>query len=168
LVTGSKDNQHHQPQPSRKPLWLIDAKLQAVDLREANLKKAVFVRCTQPAGAELAGAKLPGTILKFEGLAIVEQISRNARTIMFSMLLACVYTCLTIATTTDPLLLTNSISSPLPIIRTEIPIAGFFWVAPLILLSFYLYFHIYLQRLWETLADLPAVFPDGSRLDKRV
>jgi hypothetical protein len=79
-----------------------------------------------------------------------------------------VYTCLTIATTTDPLLLTNSISSPLPIIRTEIPIAGFFWVAPLILLSFYLYFHIYLQRLWETLADLPAVFPDGSRLDKRV
>ena len=98
---------------------------------------------------------------------MVEQISRNARTIMFSMLLACVYTWLTIATTTDPLLLTNSISSPLPIIRTEIPIAGFFWVAPLILLSFYLYFHIYLQRLWETLADLPAVFPDGSRLDKR-
>jgi len=146
---------------------LRDAKLMAADLRDANLKEADLLLSQQLAGADLAGARLPGAILKFEGLAIVEQISRNARTIMFSMLLACVYTWLTIATTTDPLLLTNSISSPLPIIRTEIPIAGFFWVAPLILLSLYLYFHIYLQRLWETLADLPAVFPEGSRLDKR-
>jgi len=146
---------------------LLDARLQEADLRDANLKEADLLLSKQLAGADLAGARLPGAILKFEGLAIVEQISRNARTIMFSMLLACVYTWLTIATTTDALLLTNSISSPLPIIRTEIPIAGFFWVAPLILLSLYLYFHIYLQRLWETLADLPAVFPDGSRLDKR-
>lgn len=146
---------------------LLDAKLQEADLRDANLKEANLLLSKQLAGADVAGARLPGSILKFEGLEIVEQISRNARTIMFSMLLACVYTWLTIATTTDPLLLTNSISSPLPIIRTEIPIAGFFWVAPLILLGLYLYFHIYLQRLWETLADLPAVFPDGTRLDKR-
>jgi uncharacterized protein YjbI with pentapeptide repeats len=146
---------------------LLDAKLQDADLRDANLKEADLLLGKQLAGADVAGAQLPGAILKFEGLQIVEQISRNARTIMFSMLLACVYTWLTIATTTDPLLLTNSSSSPLPIIRTEIPIAGFFWVAPLILLGFFLYFHIYLQRLWETLADLPAVFPDGTRLDNR-
>jgi uncharacterized protein YjbI with pentapeptide repeats len=146
---------------------LRNAKLQETDLRNANLKDAELPLSNQLARADLAGAQLPGAILKFEGLEIVEQISRNARTIMFSMLLACVYTWLTIATTTDPLLLTNSISSPLPIIGTEIPIAGFFWVAPLILLGLYFYFHIYLQRLWETLADLPAVFPDGTRLDKR-
>jgi uncharacterized protein YjbI with pentapeptide repeats len=145
----------------------LGARLQEADLRDANLKEAELLLSRQLAGADIAGARLSDAILKFEGLEIVEQISRNARTIMFSMLLACVYTWLTIATATDPLLLTNSISSPLPIIRTEIPIAGFFWVAPLILLSLYLYFHIYLQRLWETLADLPAVFPDGSRLDKR-
>ena len=146
---------------------LLDARLQEADLRDANLKEAHLLLSKQLAGADVAGAQLPGAVLKFEGLEIVEQISRNARTIMFSMLLACVYTWLTIATTADPLLLTNSISSPLPIIRTEIPIAGFFWVAPLILLGLYFYFHIYLQRLWETLADLPAVFPDGSRLEKR-
>ncbi len=92
---------------------LLDARLQEADLRDANLKEADLLLGKQLAGADLAGARLPGTILKFEGLAIVEQISRNARTIMFSMLLACVYTWLTIATTTDPLLLTNSISSPL-------------------------------------------------------
>jgi uncharacterized protein YjbI with pentapeptide repeats len=146
---------------------LLDAKLQDADLKDANLQGADILLGRQLAGADLAGARLPASAVKFEGLAVVEQISRNARTIMFSMLLACVYTWLTIATTTDPLLLTNSSSSPLPIIRTEIPIAGFFWVAPLILVAMFLYFHIYLQRLWEALADLPAVFPDGTRLDKR-
>ncbi|UCD80485.1 MAG: pentapeptide repeat-containing protein [Desulfobacterales bacterium] len=146
---------------------LLDARLQDANLQDASLNEVDLLLSKQLAGADVAGAQLPASITKFEGLAVVEQISRNARTMMFSMLLACVYSWLTIATTTDPLLLTNSISSPLPIIRTEIPIAGFFWVAPLILLAMYLYFHIYLQRLWETLADLPAVFPDGTRLDKR-
>ena len=81
------------------------------------------------------------------------------------MLAACVYSWLTIATTTDVRLLTNSVSSPLPIIQTEIPIVGFYWVAPLLLLSVYLYFHLYLQRLWESLAVLPEVLPDGTPLD---
>jgi uncharacterized protein YjbI with pentapeptide repeats len=146
---------------------LLNAKLQDSDLRDADLKDAEFLLGKQLAGSDLGGARLPDSGLEFGGLEIVEQISRNARTILFSTLLACVYTWLTVATTTDPLLLTNSISSPLPIIRTEIPIAGFFWVAPLILLGLYLYFHIYLQRLWENLAELPAVFPDGTRLDKK-
>jgi len=71
---------------------LRDANLMAADLRDANLQEADLLLSRQLAGADLAGARLPGAILKFEGLAIVEQISRNARTIVFSMLLACVYT----------------------------------------------------------------------------
>lgn len=31
----------------------------------------------------------------------------------------------------------------------------------------YAYFHLYLQRLWEGLSGLPAIFPDGKRLDQR-
>jgi uncharacterized protein YjbI with pentapeptide repeats len=31
----------------------------------------------------------------------------------------------------------------------------------------FVYLHLYLQRLWEALAELPAVFPDGRPLDKR-
>jgi uncharacterized protein YjbI with pentapeptide repeats len=34
-------------------------------------------------------------------------------------------------------------------------------------LALFIYFHIYLQRLWEALATLPAVFPNGQRLDER-
>ena len=83
------------------------------------------------------------------------------------MLLACVYSWLTIATTTDARLLTNSASSPLPIIGTEIPIAYFYWAAPFILVALYVYLHFYLQRLWDGLAGLPAIFPDGKRVDQR-
>jgi hypothetical protein len=31
----------------------------------------------------------------------------------------------------------------------------------------YFYFHLYLLKLWESLAGLPAIFPDGKRLDER-
>ncbi len=82
------------------------------------------------------------------------------------MLLGCAYAWLTIATTTDARLLTNSASSPLPIIGTDIPIAWFYWAAPVLLLGLYSYFHLYLQRLWEGLSELPAVFPDGKALHK--
>src|SRR5262249_31504841 len=82
-------------------------------------------------------------------------------------LIGCVYCWLTIATTTDAHLLTNSASSPLPIVQTTMPIVYFFWIAPLILLCVYGYLLIYLQRLWEGLAQLPAVFPDGQTLHQR-
>ena len=47
------------------------------------------------------------------------------------------------------------------------PIAGFYWAAPAVLLTLYLYLHLYLQRMWDGLANLPAIFPDGRSLDQR-
>src|SRR5262249_16878252 len=61
----------------------------------------------------------------------------------------------------------NSASSALPIVQTPIPIRYFFWVAPLVLLAVYGYLLLYLQRLWDGLAELPAVFPDGRTLHQR-
>ena len=100
-------------------------------------------------------------------LEAVAETSKNARKIFLAMLLGCVYSLLTIATTTDARLLTNSASSPLPIIQAEIPIAWFYCAAPFALLGFYVYLHFYLGMLWEGLAGLPAKFPDGKRLDER-
>jgi hypothetical protein len=65
-------------------------------------------------------------------------------------------------------LITNSISSPLPIIQTEIPIAGFFWVTPFLLLCLYFWFHVSLQECWRSLSQMPAFFPDGKSLDEKV
>jgi len=141
---------------------LRGAKLQDVDLRDTN-----GLLGEQMGGANASKARLPHDIHQFDGLATVEEASRNARKLFFSMLLGCVYSWLAVATTTDVRLITNSASSPLPIIQTPIPIVGFYWAAPLLLLCVYLYFHLYLQRLWERLAKLPAVFPDGRAVDEK-
>ncbi len=152
---------------------LQKANLRKTDLRDADLSDAKLSDVTglladMLAGANLSNSKLSEDIAAFDGLARVEEISRIARPVFIGILAGCVYSWLTVATTTDARLLTNSASSPLPIIDTEIPIAGFYWVAPILLLGVYLYLHLYLQRLWEGLADLPAVFPDGNPLNKKV
>ena len=137
-------------------------------LQDVNLEGATGLLGEEFAGTDVTGANLPEKIAKFEGLTQTEKISQRAQKLFLSLLLGCVYCWLTIATTTDVALITNSGASPLPIIQTKIPIAGFYWAAPLILLSLYFWFHLYLQRLWEGLAELPAVFPDGKTLDKKV
>ncbi len=40
-------------------------------------------------------------------------------------------------------------------------------VGAAILAAVYCYLHFYLQRLWRTLATLPAIFPDGVALDDK-
>lgn len=145
-----------------------EANLLAAKFQDADLSYAKGLKVSQFKGCNVSGAKLPDYIAKFEGLGQVKEISQRAQKLFLSLLLGCVYCWLTIGITTDVELITNSGSSPLPIIQTKIPIVGFYWAAPLILLSLYFWFHLYLQRLWEDLSELPAVFPDGKTLDKKV
>jgi uncharacterized protein YjbI with pentapeptide repeats len=141
--------------------------LAEANLKHANIEGATGLLGNEFAQADVTGTKLPDDIKEFKALETVKETSQNARKIFFAMILGCVYSWLTIATTTDVRLLTNTASSPLPIIGTEIPIAWFYLAAPLVLISLFLYFHFYLIGLWESLASLPAIFPDGKRLDER-
>jgi len=141
--------------------------LNNANLHNCNLQNATGLKGNEFAGADITGAKLPDDIKQFKTLDIVEENSKNARKIFLAMLLACVYSWLTIGSTDDVALLTNSSSSPLPIIGTPIPIATFLIIAPILLVGFYLYMHLYLWRLWKNLACLPAIFEDGKRLDER-
>lgn len=143
------------------------ANLREADLENANLENTNFLLSSQLAGSNVAGAKLPAAIAEFKGLETIAEATSNAQKLFVAMLGGCLYSWLTIGTTKDAALLTNSASSPLPIIGTELPIVGFYTVAPIVLLAMYFYFHLNMQRLWEALADLPAVFPDGRSLDKR-
>jgi uncharacterized protein YjbI with pentapeptide repeats len=140
--------------------------LSEANLQYTNLEGTIGLLGHEFAQAELIGTKLPKNIKDFKALEIVKETSQNARKIFFAMLLGCVYSWLTIATTTDVRLLTNTASSPLPIIGTEIPIAGFYIAAPLVLICLFFYFHLYLDNLWKGLASLPAIFPDGKPLDQ--
>jgi uncharacterized protein YjbI with pentapeptide repeats len=149
---------------------LTGADLEGTILRGAKLQNATLANVTgllaeQLGGTNLTGATLPPDIAKFASIDHVAEISRNAKTTFLGMLAACAYSWLAIATTSDLELVLNSVASPLPIINTSVPIVGFYWAAPVILLAVYIYFHLYLQRLWDDLTTLPAVFPDGIPLD---
>ena len=141
--------------------------LQDAEMQGADLIGARDLLAGQLAGANLCRAKLPEDI-KFPELASVDEASRSAQTLLFSMLLACIYSWITIATTIDARLLTNSATSPLPILGSAIPIVWFYIAAPVVLFVVYVYFHLHLQGVWEGLGRLPAVFPDGQPLDRRV
>jgi uncharacterized protein YjbI with pentapeptide repeats len=141
---------------------LAGAELRGAVLQKADLEDAVGALNGQFAGADLARAKVPLTMQTFDSLPRIEELSKTSVRLFIAMILGCTYAWLTIGTTTDARLLSNSASSPLPIIQTAVPISTFFLVAPLVLLSLYVYLHLYLQKLWKDLADLPAVFPDGK------
>lgn len=146
---------------------LHDVRFHEADLTNANLAGAKSLSAKSLAGSILTNATLPDHVAKFDGLARTWEIAGRASNTFIVVLGACVYAWLAIGTTTDVRLVTNSSSSPLPVLGTEIPIVGFYWAAPLILLGAHLYIHIYLQRLWQGYARLPAVFPDGMSLDQK-
>jgi uncharacterized protein YjbI with pentapeptide repeats len=143
------------------------AKLRDADLQDVDLKGTRGVSAGQLGGANVCGAKLPDEIKTFGELRNIEEASKHAGNLFFSLLVVCIYGLLTIGTTTDALLLTNSSSSPLPIVGAPVPIVAFYLTAPLFLLGFYLYLHLNLQRLWDTLGELPAIFPDGRPLERK-
>ena len=146
---------------------LYKATLTDADLQDADLTDVKGLLSSQLARTDLSGATLPEAVAKFDALGNVSERSQIAKRLFATLLLGCIYALLTVATTTDVRLLTNSASSPLPVIQTQVPIAGFYFAAPVVLLGLSAYFLLYLQRLWESLAKLPAVFPDGTPLDEK-
>ncbi len=151
---------------------LLNADLTGADLRGADLTGATLspvkgLQVQQLAGADLTDALVEPEVARFEGLAHVAEISKHARGVFLGVVGGCVYAWLALATTSDMALVVNAASTPLPIIQTDVPIAGFFLAAPVVLLGIYIYLHMYLQRLWRGLAKLPAFFPDAFSLDEK-
>lgn len=147
---------------------LESVSLHASILTNADLRETEGLVSAKLGGADLTAAKLPPEIGTFDAVSAAGDISERAAKTLVTLLLVCLYAALAIVTTSDLLLLTNSTASPLPIIQTKIPIVSFYIVVPTAVLCMYLYFHLYLQRLWPVLASLPAVFPDGRPLHEKV
>ena len=166
-------NENPEIIPDLREADLSETDFFGADLRNSELQQANFTQAknlvnAQLGGANLSGATLPEDSLKFDGIYQVEHAIKYTQRIFVVMVLGCIYTWLTVASTSDANLITNSTVSPLPIIGNKIDIAGFYFVAPIILVCVYCYLHIYLQRLWERLAILPAFFPDGQPLDQKI
>ena len=149
------------------------ANMRGTQLLEVNIHSCDFRDVTgllprQLAGTDLTDTKLPLDVASFNGIKRLEELASHAKPLFSSMIFGCVYVWLTIATTTDLNLVINSTTTPLPIIQTLFPIAGFYWAAPPILAAIYVWFHLYLQEMWEELAGMPAVFQNGNSIGETV
>jgi uncharacterized protein YjbI with pentapeptide repeats len=146
---------------------LRGAKLRDATLRQTDLTEARNLTVEQLAGTDLTGARLPAALTDSNTIAKGADVSKDGQKYFLSLILACSYALLTLATTQDAALVANASPAQLPVINTSVPIVGFYLLAPALLLGLYLYFHGYLHDTWHTLARLPAVFPDGQPLTKK-
>ena len=149
---------------------LAEANLLGTQLQQANLQGATLQGSTgllrpQLAGANLFAAVLPESISPLEGLKLVRETARKAGWILCLTLLLNGLIWLRIFTTTDSQLVKDSSALPLSALQTTLPFVPFYLFGPVVILSLYLCFHLYMQRLWDGIAQLPAIFPDGRRLD---
>ena len=144
------------------------AVLYEANFQEANLMGVKGLQIKQLRGANMSSAQLPAGIEDSDWLKHVEETSRKASRVFLIKLMSCLYAWLVMLSVKDLFLISNEAIAPLPMIGTLIPFSSFFWFAPIVIVMIFLYFHIYLQRLWEDVAAFPAVFPDGKPLDKKV
>ena len=156
---------------------LSDSNFTEADLTEAGFTNTSLQK-TDFSGAKLAGTQFGGADVTdatfsqenyFEGrLKNVEEASKISRTLYFALLTALALSGLTIFSTKDLALLTNSTDFTLPIVQTPIPIVAFYYIAPVLLTGLFFYFHIYLTHLYKLISNLPAVFQDGSPLPEKI
>jgi uncharacterized protein YjbI with pentapeptide repeats len=142
------------------------AKFHHARLYQVDLRNTVGLEAQNLAGADLLNATLPASLSRFSALEQVESVSHHARQNFLVCIGICIYSLLTIAMTKDVDLFLTTRETTLPIIETGVPIRGFFQSVPFLLLSLYLYLHLYLERMWRAMAALPAIFPDGRPLDE--
>lgn len=152
---------------------LREARIWETYLYEANLRDADFtdsegILPKYLAGADLTGAKFPEDVARFDGIKTVETLTRNARRIFWLILLVIAYSWLMLANTGDARLLSSMPLLPIQSMAFRIPTFWFFAVLPGVLFLLYIGFHLSLQRNWEAVAELPAMFPDGSPVDRKI
>src|SRR5262249_11160570 len=96
-----------------------------------------------------------------------EELSKNAGKVFISMISTGIFLQFILHKTTDIQILTNAITFKIPLVDVEIPLNNLYWIGPLVLYILYVACQMYLQRLWEAMADLPACFPDGMAVTRK-
>ena len=111
-------------------------------------------------------AVLPSAISEFDGQEVAQIRARQCSRLLTVTVAACAFSWLRILTAHDIQFLRDTPLVPIPGLGRLLPISGFFVVMPIILFALFLSVHISLERLWERLCELPAVFPDGRTVNR--
>lgn len=146
---------------------LVGANLEGANLEGADLESAMGLVPRQLAGANLRAASLPQQIQEFPALEDFTRASSTALWLFGATMLTNILSWLMIWKTKDVQLISNS--SVLPFLHSAaasaaLPTGELYLIMPALLLAVYLVFQFHLQRLWDAVLELPAVFPDGRVL----
>ena len=144
---------------------LLGARFQEADLQGAVLDKATGLQEEQLAGANLFGATLPADVSVFKALKDVARTAREAGWLVLAMVMLSVAASFRVITTTDAQILGDAPILPFRVFRA-FPLNAVYLLGPALILGLYVWLHLYLQRLWESVSTLPAIFPDGRPLDR--
>jgi uncharacterized protein YjbI with pentapeptide repeats len=149
---------------------LVGVNLEGANLEGASLESAMGLLPRQLAGANLHEASLPATILEFNALPEFQRTSITAARLFATTFAVSLLSCLTIWKTKDVQLLTDSAIIPYlhsSAAAAAAPTDEIYLIAPAALLAIYLWFLYNLQRVWDAVLELPAVFPDGRVLGQK-
>ena len=149
---------------------LVGVNLEGANLEGAALESAMGLLPRQLAGANLHEASLPSTILEFNALPEFQRTSTTAARLFATTFVVSLLSCLTIWKTKDVQLLTDSAIIPYlhsSAAAAAAPTDEIYLIAPAALLAIYLWFLYNLQRVWDAVLELPAVFPDGRVLGQK-
>ncbi len=146
---------------------LVGANLEGANLEGASLETAMGLVPRQFAGANLRDALLAPHLMEFDAVTAFDRESKNAFRYFWITSVVSVLSWLLIAKTRDAQLLTDS--AIIPLLRSRaaaaaLPTAESYLILPAALFVVYVLLHFHLQRLWDAVAELPAIFPDGHML----
>lgn len=145
---------------------LVGANLEAANLEGACLETAMGLVPRQIAGANLRDALLPPQLMEFEAVTAFSQSARRARAYFNIVTGASILSWLMIWRTKDIQLVTDS--SIFSFLHSHaaaaLPTAELYLIFPVALLTLYVLLHFQLLRMWDSVHQLPAVFPDGRTL----
>ena len=153
---------------------LDSANFRKADLSHASLNgiptsSQTTVADTSFGMANLTGTKLPPSLNGFrETLKNLEETSKQARLLHAWLVGICLFSLLTVFTSIDTLSKVDTIQLPLPLFQVQVPSLTFLVGVPILGLVIFFYFHFYLSHLYQSLATLPAYFPDGLSLRQRL
>ena len=149
---------------------LVGANLEGANLEGASFESAMGLVPRQLAGANLRDASVPAQIMHFEALAEFSRASQASARMFAVVVSASFLSWLMIWKTKDTQLVTDSAIIPFlhsSAAAAALPTAEIYLIAPVLLLCVYLLFQYHLQRLWDAVLELPAVFPDGRILGEK-
>ena len=146
---------------------LVGANLEGANLEGATLETAMGLVPRQLAGTNLRDALLAPQLMEFEAATKFARNARMAHRYFGAMTAASLISWLLVSKTSDAQLVSDSAVLPFLHSRTAaaaLPIAESYLIVPVALFICYLLFHFHLQQLWESVQELPAIFPNGDLL----